>query len=212
MSKPEIDNLITINKVDGAILSSRYGTYHITRKDIGLLKLNSGQIVVADPLLMYRSEDFARKALSITVRPGVYSVELYTASDEEDSFPAFSCIRFNNNTPVKFTAAKTIHDQEQKRKPPYRYVVEECRTGFMDAEVFHTSCKLPKRMCIDYLIDFDEDENEDTEFRCVVGSSEDGELTAALFTIMKSGVYYWYWGKDCNGEICCLFADFFTYQ
>lgn len=81
-----------------------------------------------------------------------------------------------------------------------------------DAEVFHTICKLPKRMCLDYLIDFDEDENEDTEFHCVVGSSEDGELTAALFTIMKSGVYYWYWGKDCNGEVCCLFADFFTYQ
>ena len=117
------------------------------------------------------------------------------ATDEEDSFPAFSCIRFNNNVPVEFTAAKTIHDQEQKRKPPYRYVVEECRTGFMDAEVFHTICKLPKRMCLDYLIDFDED-----------------ELTAALFTIMKSGVYYWYWGKDCNGEVCCLFADFFTYQ
>ncbi len=105
-----------------------------------------------------------------------------------------------------------FNDQEQKRKPPYRYVVEECRTGFMDAEVFHTICKLPERMCIDYLIDFDKDENEDTEFRCAVGSSEDGELTAALLTIMKSGVYYWYWGKDCNGDICCLFADFFTYR
>lgn len=22
---------------------------------------------------------------------------------------------------------------------------------------------------------------------------------------------YWYWGKDQNGEICCLVADFFTY-
>ena len=87
MSKPEIDNLITINKVDGAVLRSTHGTYHITRKDIGLLKLNSGQIVVADPLLMYRSEDFARKALSISVRPGAYPVEVYMATDEEDSVP-----------------------------------------------------------------------------------------------------------------------------
>lgn len=30
MSKPEIDNLITINKVDGAVLSSTHGTYHIS--------------------------------------------------------------------------------------------------------------------------------------------------------------------------------------
>ena len=73
MSKPEIDNLITINKVDGAVLSSTHGTYHITRKDIGLLKLNSGQIVVADPLLMYRSEDFARKTLSNLCKAGSIS-------------------------------------------------------------------------------------------------------------------------------------------
>ena len=26
-----------------------------------------------------------------------------------------------------------------------------------------------------------------------------------------SGVYYWYWGKDKKGGICCLTADFFTY-
>ncbi len=37
---------------------------------------------------MYRSEDFARKALSISVGPGAYPVEVYMATDGEDSFPA----------------------------------------------------------------------------------------------------------------------------
>ena len=46
--------------------------------------------------------------------------------------------------------------------------------------------------------------------RCAAGISPDGSYSAALFTV-PSGVYYWYWGKDQNGEICCLVADFFTY-
>ena len=58
MSKEEIDNLITIQKVDGALLTNSHGIYRITRKDIGLLKLHSGQIMIADPLVRYRAEVF----------------------------------------------------------------------------------------------------------------------------------------------------------
>ena len=43
--------------------------------------------------------------------------------------------------------------------------------------------------------------------RCAAGISPDGSYSAALFTV-PSGVYYWYWGKDQKGEICCLVADF----
>ena len=61
MSKEEIDNLITIQKVDGALLTNSHGIYRITRKDIGLLKLHSGQIMIADPLVRYRAEDLRAK-------------------------------------------------------------------------------------------------------------------------------------------------------
>lgn len=54
MGKKEIDNLITIHKADGVLLTNSYGTYRIMQKDIGLLKLNSGQIMLADPLVKYR--------------------------------------------------------------------------------------------------------------------------------------------------------------
>ena len=210
MSKEEIDNLITIQKVDGALLTNSHGIYRITRKDIGLLKLHSGQIMIADPLVRYRAEDFARKALAVTVKPGIYSVEVYVADSGDDCFLAFAGIRFSDNAPVTFTPAKTAYDQEHKRRPPFRYVVEDCRTGFMDADVFHAICALPRYACVDNLLDFDD--TEDEVFRCAVGNSEDGELTAALVTIRKSGVYYWYWGIDRNNEVCCLIADFFTYQ
>lgn len=210
MSKKEIDNLITIHRVDGALLTNPHGAYRIIRNNIGLLKLHSGQIMIADPLVRYRVEDFARRALAVTVEPGIYPVEVYMASSNNDCFPAFVGIRFRNNTPVTFVPAKTVHDQEYKRRPPFRYVVDECRTGFMDADVFRATCTLPRYARADDLLDFDD--TEDSKFRCTVGKSEDGVLTAALVTIRKSGVYYWYWGKDCYGEVCCLIADFFTYQ
>ena len=132
------------------------------------------------------------------------------AGSSDDCFLAFASIRFRNNTPVAFAPAKTAYDLEHKRRPPFRYVVEDCRTGFMDADVFHAICALPRYARADNLLDFDD--TEDEVFRCAVGNSEDGELTAALVTIRKSGVYYWYWGIDCNNEVCCLIADFFTYQ
>ena len=124
MGKKEIDNLITIHKADGVLLTNSYGTYRIMQKDVGLLKLNSGQIMLADPLVKYRAEDFARRALAVTVEPGLYPVEIYMADSSNDYFPAFASIRFRNNTPVAFVPAVTIHDQEHKRRPPFRYVVE----------------------------------------------------------------------------------------
>ena len=39
---------------------------------------------------------------------------------------------------------------------------------------------------------------------------EDGALTAALVTIGKSGVCHWHWGKNSNGEVCCLIGDFLS--
>ena len=143
MNKEWIDNLVAIHKVDGALLTNSHGIYHITRKDIGLLKLRSGQIMIADPLVRYRAEDFARRALAVTVEPGLYPVEIYMADSSNDYFPAFASIRFRNNTPVSFVPAVTIHDQEHKRRPPFRYVVEECRTGFMDADVFQAIAAFP---------------------------------------------------------------------
>ena len=55
-----------------------------------------------------------------------------------------------------------------------------------------------------------EENQERWGIRCAAGISPDGSYSAALFTV-PSGVYYWYWGKDQKGKICCLVADFFTY-
>lgn len=152
------------------------------------------------------ADQFDRRALEVTVEARIYPVEIYMASGSNDCFPAFASIRFCNNTPVSFVPAMTVHDQKHKRRPPFRYVVNECRTGFMDTDVFQATCGLPRYTRADNLLDFSD--SEDDEFPCVVECSDDGELPATLVIIRKSGVYDWHWGKDCNNRVCCLMADF----
>ncbi|MFQ8819520.1 MAG: DUF4241 domain-containing protein [Oscillospiraceae bacterium] len=197
--------------MDGALLTNSHGIYHITRKRYWPTETALRADHDCRSVGQVSGRGFcAQKHWPVTVKPGIYSVEVYMAGSSDDCFLAFASIRFRNNTPVAFAPAKTAYDLEHKRRPPFRYVVEDCRTGFMDADVFHAICALPRYARADNLLYFDD--TEDEVFRCAVGNSEDGELTAALVTIRKSGVYYWYWGIDCNNEVCCLIADFFTYQ
>ena len=83
----------------------------------------------------------------------------------------------------------------------------------MDGQYFKDACMKSEFSDLEHEMVLDEILNENQErwgIRCAAGISPDGSYSAALFTV-PSGVYYWYWGKDQKGEICCLVADFFTY-
>ena len=168
---------------------------------------------MADPTLRFEIADFKRKAFQQKVPPGIYPVFAYSAHAGEDRTLAFAEIRFTNQPPVTFTAAKTICDAEQSRRRYCGYVVNESTTGLMDGRFFRESCMRANSFELDYDDVFDELLEENRErwgINCAAGISPNGSYSAALFTV-PSGVYYWYWGKDQKGEICCLTADFFTY-
>lgn len=93
------------------------------------------------------------------------------------------------------------------------HVVSESTTGFMDGQYFKDACMKSEFSDLEHEMVLDEILEENQErwgIRCAAGISPDGSYSAALFTV-PSGVYYWYWGKDQKGKICCLVADFFTY-
>ena len=120
---------------------------------------------------------------------------------------------FHRSAPVTFTAAKTICDAEQSSRRSCGYVVNESTTGLMDGRFFRESCMRANSFELDYEAALDELLEENLErwgINCAAGIAPNGNYSAALFTV-PSGVYYWYWGKDPKGEICCLTADFFTY-
>lgn len=81
----------------------------------------------------------------------------------------------------------------------------------MDGQYFKDACMKSEFSDLEHEMILDEilEENQDRwGIRCAAGISPDGSYSAALFTV-PSGVYYWYWGKDQNGEICCLVAELF---
>lgn len=207
------NNLKIIHTVDGASLQNRYGKAVIRSHDVGLISLPTGEIVMADPTIEFEIGDAKRKAFQQKVPPGIYPVFAYSAHAGGESVLAFAEIRFTDQPPVTFTAAKTIWDVEQSRRRNCGYIVNESTTGFMDGRFFRESCMRDNSSAVDYESAFDEllDENRERwGINCAAGISPDGDYSAALFTV-PSGVYYWYWGKDKKGGICCLTADFFTY-
>lgn len=207
------DHLAIIHAVDGATIQNSFGKAKITSTVIGLLNLPTGEIVMADPTRRFGVEDFTRKAFSRKVSPGIYPVVVYTAQTAGDRVLAFAEIRISNEAPSSFVAAKTLYDEEKKRKGFCGYVVNDSTTGFMDAQVFKTICGYPRFYPMYRLLDLSDAAEHNKNalgFRCAVGDSEDGSLSVSLFSV-PSGVYYWYWGKDRKGKICCLIADFFTH-
>lgn len=160
------NNLKIIHTVDGAILQNRYGKAVIRSHDIGLISLPTGEIVMADPTLQFEIADFKRKAFQQKVSPGIYPVFAYSAHAGEDRTLAFAEIRFTDQPPVTFTAAKTICDAEQSSRRNCGYVVDELL----------------------------EENLERWGINCAAGIAPNGDYSAALFTV-PSGVYYWYWGK-----------------
>ena len=207
------NNLEIIHTVDGASLQNRYGRAVIRRHDIGLISLPTGEIVMADPTLRFGLADFKRKAFQRQVLPGIYPVFAYYAYSETDSALAFAEIRFSDQPPVTFTAAKTILDAEESHRKYCGYAVNESKTGFMDGQFFKDTCMQSQYAVVDFDAALDEALEENRErwgIDCAAGISPDGNYSAAIFTV-QSGIYYWYWGQDKKGGICCLTADFFTY-
>ena len=208
------DNLKIIHTVDGTSLQNRYGKSVIQSHDIGLISLPTGEIVMADPTLRFEIADFKRKAFQQKVRPGMYPVFAYTAHSDRDCVLAFAEICFTDRPPVTFKAAKTLWDTERSRRRNCGYVVSESTTGFMDGQYFKDACMKSEFSDLEHEMVLDEILKENQErwgIRCAAGISPDGSYSAALFTV-PSGVYYWYWGKDQNGEICCLVAFLHTFE
>ena len=205
------DNLRVIHTVDGATLTNLYGKAMISRKDVGLISLSTGEIVMANPRRDYHIADFKRKAFSRNVEPGIYPVTVYIAHSKRDQRLAFAEIRFSDQKPVSYVAAKSIYDVEKNRLGFCGYFVDGYCTGFMDAELFRKVCALPACSMAEDLLSFDEPEKDYSNIvPCKIGSTKDGTPLATMFPV-QSGVYYWYWGKDRKGNPCTLTADFFTY-
>lgn len=212
------ENLKAIHTMEGLTLRNAYDTAAVRGVDLGSLVFATGEIVMGDPERRYGMEDYKRKTFSEKVEPGAYPLIVYMAKTAKEDRIAFAEVRFSNKKPVRYVAAKSVYDVENNRKGACSYVVNDSQTGFMDGDIFKAICALPKRgnpssvVCFDYFDDMVDERLLETaeELPYALGYSKDGTPSAVRLKA-PSGKYYWYWGKDSSGRICCLVADFFSY-
>lgn len=202
------DNLKAIHTLDGLQLANENGKVIVRSQNIGCINISSGKVILGNPMLKGSMGDFKRKCLSHNVAPGIYPVLVYHAQTEFERYVAFAEIRFSDKRPVRYTTAKTISDTDSKRRGFCGYPVSESTTGFMDADIFEKICNLPRYKDAHSLLELDEDQEGIEDYAIAY---DDNKNPCAVQFHVASGYYYWYWGKDSNGEICCLIGDFFTF-
>lgn len=210
-------NLGKIHSVEGVTLQNAYGRGTVRCVDAGLLYIPSGEIVMGDPERKYAISELRRKTFSVPVIPGNYPVSVHLVKMQSEEQIAFVEVRFSNTTPVSYEKAVSVFDAENNRRGLCGYIVNDCKTGLMDSEVFKINSNNPKKTNWESVIVFDWDDYDDfllddggASLPYCVGFSEKGELNAIRLEV-QSGCYYWYWGKDKEGKVCCLIGDFFTY-
>lgn len=208
MIKSAKPNLLSLHSKSNLILQNSCGSCCITKHNVGKLILPTGRIVMCSPDNEYAHiDDYSRLAFAVSVPRGEYPVTLYVSNFDNGKELAFAEICFRDTIPISYSEASTQKDIELKRKGYKGYVVNDDRTGLMDAEAFYhvTSQRT--------VIDYEEDDSfiEDEEIQsglCNIISTPNN----ALLLSVRSGVYYWYWGKDKDKNICNLVGDFFSFN
>ena len=169
------DNLKKLLSADKTILKNSFGTATVMKHFIGNLVLPTGRIIMCDPYEKYSLSDIDRKMFSRAVAPGEYPIWIYLAETESAITLAFAELRFSENSPTTFIAAKSQYDVDHHRIGYFGYPVSY-GTGFMDAQVFREICNLPWPQTADHLLDFDSPnvDNANVERLSDIGTSRDG--------------------------------------
>lgn len=184
-----------------------YGTWKI-----GQVHLPTGKIVACDPLTFSEPEP-----LALSVPPGTYPVIL--VEDIEFRSFAFAMIRFSDMEPVSWELALMQEEKAEELEDDefFGYPVDAGLGCFMDLETAKKFLAreedLQNRLgdSFDNLYTHEiaailEENNEKwADYHIHEGQPENCIMFASGF---GDGIYPSYWGKDANGNICCLVTDF----
>lgn len=197
---------------DSVNIKTDFGKATLTKQNIGLLKLKTGNIIATDPILLYDDQSFGTK-----VKPLEYSVFAYIADFENgEKRTALSKIEFSKEKPVKWQMA--LYEGEKfnnlKADEYLGFDVENGVCCYMD------ECIMEE---LDNLFEEDLDEYEKSikssvkfsknvfSFKSIPYGSKGCNIIA--FTAgWKNGTFPSYFGYDKNDKVCCLVTDFMVLE
>ena len=185
----------------------------LSRREIGLLNLPTGRIVAADPMKRYPDYMEEKIPFERTVNPGKYPVVLYGVNMGGQGQNAFAEIRFTSNPPVAFEHAIMNRDSNRnyRQGSPFGFAVTDLQACFMDyaaAESIKSALEISERDILLDMMTTAADNADEHFFMHAVYDIPGTDHNIALFGVSRWLNYPCFWGKDLNGDICCLITSF----
>ncbi|MDY6803874.1 MAG: DUF4241 domain-containing protein [Cyanobacteriota bacterium] len=199
--------LLAFNPGQELILNSSKMT--LNPHPIGELVLTSGNLIVCDPLYLYKMPPF-----SVQFSPGRYPVILSLGWEDGEKFPTVVCamLCLKEENPVRWEIA--VEPSQDPDSPEetliYRYGVDSGTSSFMDEDAFQAMDDSfeGETTLGDLLIDeLEKEENFQRWANMLVDEATDANVVA--FSSGFGDSYYdCYFGYDKEGNIVRVVTDF----
>jgi hypothetical protein len=196
----DADRGVLLSRRARVLTPSRAG-WRLTREELGVLTLPSGQVMARDPTYeCFEGEPFARR-----VRPGRYPVVVTHAGEEGSphAMVAAAAILLRDEAPARWELALSGGQKlaDLRAGQLYGYGVDGGTGCFVDAESAEEFAG--KRNFSRLLKAF-----ERGGYRPLMYVHKEEPTIAVFMSGYGDGCYASYWGLDARGEAVCLVTDF----
>lgn len=189
-------------------VTTKEGSYDLTKQSLGQLSLPTGRIVANDPCVFFETDEF-----TISVKPGSYPVSIFVAcSSSGDKRVALAMLELSDKKAVKWEMAlvknQIIDNLTGSDDGYFGYGVDSGTGGFMDKQ---TADQISERGLDVYeLFQAQFDGTYVHTYSYAIGSIDGGgdNDVAAFSSGWGDGCYPSYFGYDESGEPCALVTDF----
>ena len=206
-------NLDVLNITNGStkIMDSEFGLMNIEKIEAAKLKLVTGRIIAADPILLYDDECFSEH-----VKAGEYAVNLYVGKAEKRKKQTLvSEIRINDNEAIKWEMA--LLDGESSKAFAHDefmgYEVENGLGSFMDEKAMDILDLMSEEELNNYELRI-KDEVSKSDHSCanLIIDEKTGLNIVVFASAWNEGTFPTYYGYDKNDKLCRLVTDFMVIE
>ncbi len=204
-------DVLNITNSNTHIVDTEFGRMHIEKIEAGKLKLATGRIIAADPILLYDDECYSEH-----VKPGTYTVNIYVGRAEKRIIQTIAAeIRINENEPVKWEMA-LLEGESAKGFGHDEFMGYEVENGlgcFMDEKVMEMLDVMSEEQLSDYENKL-MDAVRKNDYSCAdIIMDKKSTLNIIVFASgWNEGTFPTYCGFDKNNNLSRLVTDFMVIE
>lgn len=204
-------DVLSITNGNTQIADTEFGRMDIEKIEAGKLKLLSGRIIAADPILLYDDECYSEQ-----VMPGTYTVNIYVGkADKRKKQTVAAEVRINDNEAVKWEMALLKGESARGfgRDEFMGYEVENGLGCFMDEKVMEILDIMSEEELMDYEAKVKEAVRQSDNSCADIIIDKKSSLNIIVFASgWNEGTFPTYYGFDENNRLSRLVTDFMVIE